>query len=607
MTSRHRLAFAALVAALALARVAGAARTVVTTIPAGITPAHAVAASNGSFVLVASGSSGSVTIVDGRSFTLATTKLVLSSGGTGVRSLAAGSSTAPKVAAGTGNGKVEQWSLASVVAAANGSPVPSPTVFAIPSVTPAVTPGAISGVALNAAGTRLYAADQTHKSVTAFDDSTGLAVSGQIALGHTPLNAAYVNNGFLERVFFGTDDGNLAWVDAGTLTPAVLSLDNTQTHDLAALAVGTFPGPLLRLVVLDVTSNTLLLMDPAGPSIVQSLSLLSHPVAVAISGPAASARIWVAEDSSTGGANQVECFDGTLAVAQPAVPLAAAPVSLVEGSGYLWAGLASGGLAVLTDRPFLDITAVSPNPVAARGTDVSVTFTSTESGTSTISVNGGVVASGTTVTAGTPATIVIPGSALGDSTLLEGRNRLRVEVSGSTSALVGHDETALTLDVPPPTPSGFRVGFGDGRVIASWDALSGTVTDFKEYVVRFGTAAGGTGGIPGFSSPRTTTSTTYAVDVSNGTTVFMSVLSKDSAGNLSAASPVLSSTAQPTSGAADLAGDKGGFLISCRVGPLGAGARGLASVLGAGIAMLGLRGFFRRRNSRYSRDMGSFE
>lgn len=602
-TSRRIGLSAAALAALLLAASAPAAwgaRSEVATINTGLTARHAAVASDGGFVLLASGSAGTLSILDARSFTLAPVSLTLSSGGSLVKSVAAAIPGAtPLIAVGTSNGKIEQWDAFDVFYyvdfAADGYPTPVPTVMSLTAADP------IPGLDYNSVGTRLFAADGTNDSVSEFDTSNASAVSGGVVFGHTPLNALDVRTDFVERVFFGTNDGYLAWIDTATLNPVATNFDNTFTHDYPALAAGTF-STAVRIAMIDADSDSLLLIDPAGPTLVDSIGLPAHPTGVAISGSGSTARIWVAEDDSTGGANQVEAYDESLALSQTAIPLSAAPVSATEGNGWLYVGLSNGSVSVITDHPYLDITSVTPNPVEATGTDVDVTFTSTETGNANVLVNGASVTSVSVPAASTAVTVTLDGATL-DGLLFEGSNELRIEQTGSTSGLAGHDQVNLKQDLPPPTPSGFSVGFGDGRVIGTWDAIDVfDVPDFKDYVVRFGTTASGTNGVATMVSPQRTTGTSFAVTVSNGTTVFMSVMAEDSAGNLSAPSAVLSATAQQTAGAADLAGDDGGFMFNCRVGPAGGGARALASALGAAFALLLMRGFFRGRSRRYPQD-----
>ena len=110
----------------------GAARTQVATIASGTTPRYATSASNGALVILASGSSNTLNVVDGRSFTLLPSALVLTSGGTQVKSITVGADSTPELVAGTRNGKAEQWSISSVIDYADGLPLPTPKVFALP-------------------------------------------------------------------------------------------------------------------------------------------------------------------------------------------------------------------------------------------------------------------------------------------------------------------------------------------------------------------------------------------------------------------------------------------------------------------------------------------
>ena len=461
----------------------------------------------------------------------------------------------------------------------------------------------LSGLTINNLNTRTFAGVTADETVAINNIDNGL-LFGTVFLGHGPLSALAVNTGFVERVFFGCDDGFLAWIDGGTLTPAAVDIAADLTHRLTLLTTADFGGGAIRLLVFDETDGTLYVVDPAGPTVLDTAVIGTTAVAIAASGAGTSARIWVAYDDTVGG-HRVEALDTTLANAQPDVTLPAAPLSLEERDGRLYVGLADSRIAVVSDLPFVEIVGTSPDPLVVDDADVAVTFVSSQAGTAHVFLNGNELET-VAVTANVNASVTLAGADVQDLVEL-GRNRIRVQVN-ATGGLVGHDETSITFDEAPGAPRNFDVGFGNQRVIGRWDPPSGA-NDIDKYVVTFGRTAGATctdvGGLAGADSPADVGGTQYVVNTSNGTQVFMSVLAIDSGGNSSASTSVKCAIAQNTVGAADLAGDDGGFMCSVggldgRAAPFGpfherqrAGLpRGVAAALVLGLAaLLARRGF----------------
>lgn len=443
----------------------------------------------------------------------------------------------------------------------------------------------LSGLAIDALGTRTFAGVPSSDTVAINFIESG-ALAGTISLNRTPVSAVTYSSGFAERVYFGCDDGHLAFVDTGTLTPAVSAIA-PATNTISGLAIADFGPGAVRLIALDSTDDVLYVVNPDTNTVVTSAGLGGDAVAVAVSGADATTTIWVAIEDSTGG-HRVEAFTSALASAQPAIPLPAAPRSLVERDGWLFAGLADSRLAVITERPFVEITATSPDPVVEDDQDLSLTFVSSQSGDARVLFRGNEVASADVI-AVTPVTVVVEGAELEDALEL-GRNRFRVEVVSATG-LTGHDEVVVIFDEIPGAPRNFEVGFGNERVIARWDTPAGA-DDIAYYLVYFGTAPDDESGTASQPSPAQENGHEYVVDVPNGTEVWMSVAAVDSGGNISPRAGPQSAIAQRTAGAAELAGDEGGFL--CSVSALGRGAAHTLSALFLGaLALLA----FRRRST----------
>lgn len=557
-------------------------------VPTGLRPDFltSVKGATETFVVASSTSSYKLSLVDTKLFEDLGPLDYLADAATRARGLTASADSATDgiVAVSSNDGYVDFYFVADLEQLALTGTVPSPDFHEAD-----LDNEPLSGIAIDTIGTRTFAGVVADETVAINNIGSGL-LTGTILLGHAPLSAITVNTGIVERVYFGCDDGFLAWIDTGTLTPTAVDIAADLTHRLTVMTTADFGGGAIRLLLLDETDETLYVIDPAGPTVLDSAVLVGNAVALASSGTGAAARIWVAFDDAAGGF-RVEALDTTLANAQPDVVLPAAPLSLAERDGRLYVGLADSRIAVVSDLPFVEITSATPDPLVVDDGAVTVTFVSSQSGTAHVFLNGDELES-TAVTADIAATVTLAGGDVADRIEL-GLNRIRVQVNASVGGLVGHDEYALTFDEAPGAPRNFTVGFGNERVIGRWDPPSGA-NDIDKYVVTFGKTAGAActaaGGIGGADSPADVNGTQYVVSTSNGTQIYMSVLAIDSGGNSSASTSVKCATAQSTVGAAELAGDDGGFF--CSVGGLEGKAAPFAAAIVLGIAaLLARRGF----------------
>lgn len=413
----------------------------------------------------------------------------------------------------------------------------------------------LAGLAIDALGTRTYTGVPADDTVAINTISTGTLAS-TILLGHTPVATHAVNTGVIERVFLGCDDGFLAWVDTSTLTPSAVAI-GAATDRMGVMATADYGGGGIRLLLLNETDDTLYVIDPGAPGTpLDSAAIGANVVAIAASGSGTSLRIWLAIDDATNG-HRVEVLDSTLAEVQADIALPAAPRSITTRDARVYVGLTDTRLAVIGDLPFVEITAATPDPIPLASTAVTVQFLSSQSGTAKVFLNGDELES-IAVTADVAASVTL---AAGDvSGLLdEGRNRIRVEVAAASGT--GSDEEVIVFDEAPDAPRNFEVGFGDERVIGRWDPPAGA-NDVDYYLVYFGLSATDTSGTATQTSPAEVNGGEYVVDVPNGTEVFLSVAAVDSGGNMSARTSTKSATAQPTAGAAELAGDEGGFMCA---------------------------------------------
>jgi len=256
--------------------------------------------------------------------------------------------------------------------------------------------------------------------------------------------------------------------------------------------------------------------------------------------------------------------------------------------GYLFAGATDGWFHIMTERPWVE--AGVPTPSAAlNGTPVSVSFVSDTSGTwsarlgATSNGNGKEVASGS-VTAGesTIAEFTV------DDRYQEGSNRIRIVVSDEDD-LKGHDAVDVDVDNPPSKVSlqGADVGFGDGQLIIELSGIDDE--DLSHYMVYLSSVAftadeyptegpafsgvesdvgAGRLNLPRRVNAKPGQNKTVTVSpLTNGATYYVAVRAYDAAGQEGKMSKIISETPRETYGAADLAGEEGGFQCSSAGAP----------------------------------------
>jgi len=280
---------------------------------------------------------------------------------------------------------------------------------------------------------------------------------------------------------------------------------------------------------------------------------------------------------------------------------------LVSTDGYAVASTPGGELWVLTDRPWLEITALSEDS-AIDGDTVTLSFTSDTAGDWTLYLgdDGGTALDSGTIGAGETASASVEVSA-DVADFVEGANLLTVYLEPS-SGLGGHAGAYLTVDNPPSRVSLSQddVGYGDSEIALSWTGVDDA--DLSAYRIflsttEFAASDYETGG-PIFDGPDDLTqiegwdsdARAFIVgdkapgeDVSvslypltNGTTYYLGVRAVDSGGQEGKMSKVVSVTPQKTYTLVERTGDDGGMCgTTGRVSALGA--------LAAGIFALGRR------------------
>ena len=290
--------------------------------------------------------------------------------------------------------------------------------------------------------------------------------------------------------------------------------------------------------------------------------------------------------------------------------------------GYAVLGTRAGDLQILTERPWVEISGVSPT-TALQGDTATVEFTADAGGTwtlyrdATTDTDGVALASGT-VSAGesTMASFVVGGG------FVEGGNALRLVVEDDDGDR-GHDESTLTVDNPPGAVALGRggVSFGDEKLFVSFPALGDAdVTEYTVFVSASSFSRAAWASCPDGTSPcgpafdgddavdaPFTVLADPGTDVeltveplTNGQTYYIAVRATDAGGQEGAMSRVRSGTPQKTYGIAGLSGDEGGWCgfpapasavlaLGGLLALAGRRRRGHAVALGlAGLAGLGL-------------------
>ena len=147
-----------------------------------------------------------------------------------------------------------------------------------------VLPGAVVGIATSPDGRRVYAADWYAHRLRVFD--AGLAPVGSVAVGHAPAGIAVSAAG--DRIYVANrDDNDVTVIDADGLRP------------LARIGVGEHPFALAltpdgqRLLAANVVSNDVSVIDLAGAREIARVPVGSAPYGIAFDGDGARARAFV--------------------------------------------------------------------------------------------------------------------------------------------------------------------------------------------------------------------------------------------------------------------------------------------------------------------------
>jgi hypothetical protein len=269
---------------------------------------------------------------------------------------------------------------------------------------------------------------------------------------------------------------------------------------------------------------------------------------------------------------------------------------MVRRDGYVIAGGETGVLQVITALPWVEIASVSPS-AAISGEEVIVTFSSDMDGSWRLYQGGGEDGDGEELASGDcEAGVDATATFTVDSSFEEGDNDLWLRVTGSTGT--GHDRSSVNVDNPPgaPTLTSEGVGFGNSQITVAFEGIDDAdLVGYDIYLTTEEFSADdwpeGTTGGPDFDGPDDL-DFSFPIEITkapgddvnqtispltNGVTYYVAVRAIDEGGQESAMSNVVSVTPQETIGAAELAGETGGY-CGTRT-PWSLAALGLAGLL----------------------------
>ncbi len=359
---------------------------------------------------------------------------------------------------------------------------------------------------------QLYIADVHNKQVHVFDIS-----DNEVTIEGIPLTSGGGNlePGDLEfaalddqndKLFVATDGGVLFVITEGGTSATAIDIDSANENDLVSLAVS--PNQEL-LFVLDDTAKEIHIFTTSDNNAV----LLSD---VPIDMSTANGDLWdititTVEDTDDvyafiGGSEGVSIIDLDIASDTLADFLFVdmgtdgddndEPFELAGGrianrifaplDNYILTVNTDTTLSVITENPFVTITANSLTGTLGAGGDFTLTFEADVAGTYSVRVGGDLdslgteVDSGTVPTANTAVTTSTIDYDSNSSVFDEGENEIFVLVTdGSDGDLRGHDMEAITVDTPPPQVTLDSTGFGNGRAYLDFERLD--VSDVETY------------------------------------------------------------------------------------------------------------------------------
>lgn len=454
-------------------------------------------------------------------------------------------------------------------------------------------------LAINTQNGKAYIANNTTRAIHLVElagrtvsATATLAIAG--STNFTLTDAVYVS--LTDEVYFTTSAGRVFYMGGSDTTASRIDVDTTGLKNLAAIDV--FPGGDY-LYVVDATTPAVVKISTSSHAVVKNnIDISRNPspsdiVVTGVTSPNATYAYVSGTAAPNGGVSVIDTTsDAVLDLGSDAgidgepLPVSATPSRLASSSstdGYVYMGLSTGKLGILTTNPFVTISSVTfsdGDTKLKEHQSMTITFQSNADGTYTIKSGGTVSGNGTTlvdssgatsgsVTANTDQAVTINYDD-NSSALVEGANNVYAFVAGTGGT--GRRATQVTIDTPPPNVVMRSTGFGNDRVYINFDRID--VSDMSSYNIYADTDPAAvltkTDASASVSQAASGSSQTGEVGgLTNGTLYYIAMEAVDAGGNKSpsrtntfADGMVASASPEETVGPAGLLGEKGCVLIS---------------------------------------------
>ncbi len=456
-----------------------------------------------------------------------------------------------------------------------------------------VTGDKLGPIVIDAGGRYAYVADNTSHQIHVIDLVTqGLLASVTAAIPNVT-SFIFTDGAFSEvnkEAYFSTDSGAVFFLPSGGASVTMIDVGVSVTPRLSLPAIAAFPTGN-ALYVVDATTPSVRKIDPATHTISGS------PIDIATNSSLTDVAITQVENplniyAYVAGAMGVNVIDTATSqlldlgvdpdVNGEPMPMSAQTLLLAASSstdGMVYAGFSTGGVGVITERPFVAVTSLTYSgggSALTLGGSFELKFMGDTTGTYEIRSGGSVDAGGTllvdntgkssgTVSAADTDVTVTINYADNVTAFIEGTNDIWIFLTGDTGR--GRRATQITVDTPPPNVVIESTGFGSGKIYVNFDRL--TVNDMASYNVYVDTdpAAVLTKSEVALSVAQPSSGSQVTAEVTgltNGTTYYVAVEGVDTGGNVSLNRTAVlpdgsraSAVPELTAGPAGFSGEKG--------------------------------------------------
>lgn len=476
---------------------------------------------------------------------------------------------------------------------------------------------------------------------------TSVSLKDTSNVTYTPTGIAFANLSSTDKVFVSTSDSAVLVFNEGATAFSVLAPDS-DTHNFVAIAATPSSSGIL---VVDATDNAVWVIDPTtntfsdqvtGGNAVDPIAMdsdgddienssLTHILATDVLSPddvyayvGGEQGLSVIDVSAPTTAlstsklidldeNSTEDANDPIALSEDVVALAASS----DEDGYLYVGNSGDEISVITDNPFVTISASSASgSLTTSSPTFTLTFQSDETGTYRVVLDSDVhgdsgtelIASTTLDTANTDTT-----TASIDVTTVsafeEGTNRIFIFVTDADGN-VGRDAFDVTVDLPPDEVTLTDLSFGNQKIFATFTPLD--ASDISQYLILVEAATGsscpGTLDFSALDASTADASTTVSgsdctsaddactgtiTGLSNGIAYCVGIRATDTSSQTSATTNVFAEIETPelTSSLSDIAGEGGWCSLAVDAARPSSRSHNpflLVFILGAGLGFLNL-------------------